>query len=160
MDTVQERRLRLYFDISIIGKGIVSAAEIVAGVVAFFIPVSTIADLVGGWARGELGEDPGDFIATQLDHLAHQLAFTSSTFIALYLLSRGLVKFVLIIAMLRNQLWAYPWSLAVIGAFVLYQIYQIVTAYSVAIVLLTLFDFVVMYFIWREYQVLKSHQQH
>lgn len=157
MDTTKERRIRLYFDISIIGKGIISAAEIVAGLFAFVIPVSVVTGFVGAWAQQELGEEPGDYIATQLDHIAHQLSFASSTFIALYLLSRGLVKLLLIIAMLKNRLWAYPASLALIGAFMAYQCYQIVITHSVLIVLLTLFDFVVVYFIWREYQVLREH---
>ena len=38
-----------------------------------------------------------------------------------------------------------------------YQIYEIYHTHSVFLIALTLFDFVVMWFIWREYEVLKSH---
>lgn len=154
----QETRIRLYFRASVIFKGVISFAEIVAGVLAFFVPLSVVSGLLLRVAQGELGEEPNDFIAAHLASLAQELSYQSGTFIALYLLSRGLIKLVLIVAMLRDQLWAYPSSLAVLGLFVLYQLYQIATAFSWLIVGLTVFDLVVMWFIWREYQVMRSHR--
>lgn len=156
MDT-GERNIRLYFDISIFIKGFISAAEIVLGVLAFFIPVSLVTDLLTHYAQGELSEDPNDFIGTHLIQLANQFSVTSGTFIAFYLLSRGAIKLALIIALYKNQLWAYPSSLLVLGAFVAYQIYQILLSHSMIVILLTLFDLVVMYFIWREYKIVKAH---
>jgi uncharacterized membrane protein len=87
--------------------------------------------------------------------LSAQLSAASVTFIAVYLLSRGLIKVALIAAMLKRMLWAYPAALVVIGLFVLYQLYQIAATHSWFIVLLTIFDLIVMYFIWREYEVLR-----
>jgi len=93
---------------------------------------------------------------SHLLQLSHDATLIRGTYIALYLLSRGLVKVVLIAAMLKNMLWAYPASLCVLGLFVLYQLYQIYSNFSWIIVTLTVFDLFVMYFVWREYQVLKS----
>jgi uncharacterized membrane protein len=157
MDHTQERHIRLYFDISIFIKGAISAAEIVVGVLAFFIPVSVITDFVMRYAQGELGEDPNDFVATHLVQIAQQFSVTSGVFIAFYLITRGLIKLLLIIALYKNQLWAYPSSLVVIGLFVLYQVYQIFLTHSLIIIILTIFDLIVMYFIWREYQIVKGH---
>ncbi len=151
----QEKRISLYFRISIFIKGAISLAETLAGIALLFIPVSYFLNLLALYAEAELREDSGGFIASHLLQLSQQAALISGTFIALYLLSRGLVKVLLIWAMLKNQLWAYPASLVVIGLFVLYQVYQIATLHSWLVVLLTLFDLVVMYFIWREYEVLK-----
>ena len=150
-----ERRIGEYFRLGILIKGAISAAEIVGGVVIFFVPLSAVTDFVTRFAQSELLEDPNDFIATHSLALAQQFALTSSTFIALYLLSRGLIKLFLVVALLKNQLWAYPSSLVVLGLFVLYQLYQIALVFSVLLVLLTLFDLVVMWFIWREYQVVR-----
>jgi uncharacterized membrane protein len=136
-------------------KGAVSLAEVVAGIAILFIPVTYLTDIVANYAQRELALEQGDFIATHLLHLAQQFSVVSGTFIAVYLLSRGLVKVVLIWAMLKSKLWAYPSALVVLGLFVLYQLYQITSGFSWLLVALTLFDFVVMYFIWREYQVLK-----
>lgn len=151
----EEKRISLYFHISILIKGAISLAEIAAGIVVLFVPVTFFTNLVIGLAQSELAQEPGDFIATHLTHVAQDFALTSSAFIAIYLLSRGLVKVVLIAALLKNKLWAYPASLVVLGLFVLYQIYQITTGFSWLLVALTIFDFIVMYFIWREYQILK-----
>ncbi len=154
---VQERRIDTYFWWSVVIKGVISAAEIAAGIVVFFIPVTTLTAPLIQFAGSEVFEEPGNLIAQQLLHISQQLAVTSGTFIALYLLSRGAVKLALIIALLKHKLWAYPSSLVVIGLFVAYQLYEIVVSHSAAIVALTLFDFIVMYFIWREYQVLLVH---
>lgn len=153
----QEREVRFFFKASILIKGAISLLEVVAGMLALFIPVTAVTDIVMRLAQGELSEEPGDFIATHLVQLAHQFMFASGTFIALYLLSRGLIKLGLIVALLKNQLWAYPSSLLVLGLFVLYQLYQIIVTHSWLIVLLTLFDLVVMYFIWKEYVIVREH---
>ena len=157
METTEEKQeIRRYFRLSIFIKGAISFAEICAGVLALFIPVSLVTDFVAHLAQGELGEDPHSFIATHLVTLAHQYSVASGTFIAFYLFSRGLIKLALIVALFKNKLWAYPWSLGVLGLFVLYQLYEIVTTHSSVVVGITLFDLVVMYFIWREYRIVRG----
>jgi uncharacterized membrane protein len=155
----QEKRIGLYFHISVFLKGLFSLLEIIGGVLAFFVPVSYVTNVIVHLAQGELIEDPGDFISTHLVQLAQQLSVTSGTFIAIYLLSRGLVKFGLVVALLKNQLWAYPSSLVVLGLFIVYQMYQIVTAFSALLVFLTIFDLIVMWFIWKEYEVVRFEMQ-
>ena len=151
----QERRIGEYFRISILIKGAFSLAEIIGGVAIFFVPLAAITDIVTHFAQSELLEDPNDFIATHSLQLAQQFALTSTTFIAIYLLSRGLIKLFLVVALLKNQLWAYPSSLVVLGLFVVYQLYQIALTFSPFLIALTLFDLVVMWFIWREYEVVR-----
>jgi uncharacterized membrane protein len=151
----QEKRISLYFKVSVLLKGAISLAEMVAGIALLFIPVSYFLNLLAAYAESELREDSGGFIASHLLSLAQQAATVSGTFIAIYILSRGLIKVVLIWAMLKNKLWAYPASLVVLGLFVLYQIYETIHTGSLAIIALSVFDLIVMYFIWREYQVLK-----
>lgn len=150
-----EKRISLYFHISILVKGAISLAEVLVGTALLFIPVSYFLNLLAAYAEAELREDSGGFIAGTLLHLAQQALLASGLFIALYILSRGLIKVLLIWAMLKNQLWAYPASLGVLGLFVIYQLYQVATLGSYAIAALTAFDLIVMYFIWREYQVLQ-----
>ena len=154
----QEKNIRLYFRISVILKGLGSLSEVVAGLLAFLISPALVSTLIIRLAQGELTEDPHDFIAAHLVSLAQQFSFQSGTFIAVYLLSRGLIKLGLIIALLKNKLWAYPSSLGVLGLFVLYQLYQIAGTFSLPLIALTLFDCIVMWFIWREYQVLRARQ--
>jgi uncharacterized membrane protein len=154
--TQQEKRITLYFRVSVFLKGLFSLLEIIGGTLAFFVPVSYVTNVIVHLAQGELIEDPGDFISIHLVQLAQQLSVTSGTFIAIYLLSRGLIKLVLVVALLKNQLWAYPASLVVLGLFVVYQCYQLTAGFSALLLALTVFDLIVMWFIWREYQVLRS----
>ncbi len=155
----EEKKISLYFHISILIKGAISLAEIVVGVLVLFVPVSYFTNLMLRMVQSELVEEPANFIATHVTALAHELSVAGSTFIALYLLSRGLIKLALIVALLKNQLWAYPSSLVALALLVGYQCYQIATTHSPAIIALTIFDLVVMWFIWREYQVLRAHSQ-
>ena len=151
----QEKRITEYFRISVFLKGAFSLIEIIAGVLVLFFPVSTITNFLIALAEDELAETPGDFVATHLLSFAQQLSVPSGFFISFYLLSRGLIKFGLVIALLKNKLWAYPSSLVVLGLFIAYQVYDIVLTFSPFLIGLTLFDLVVMWFIWREYQVVR-----
>lgn len=145
-----------YFLLSIGLKGLISAAEVIAGILVLVIPHHGMYWLVALFTTGPLSFATPESIAAYLDHVV--LLVTASTiFVSVYLLSRGFIKLFLIIALIKNKLWAYPISLAVLGLFMLYQCYQIVTTHSIEIILITLFDSVVVYFIWKEYQIVKHH---
>jgi uncharacterized membrane protein len=62
------------------------------------------------------------------------------------------VKVVLVWAVLRDRLWAYPWMIAFLGIFIVYQAYRIVVRITLGMVLLTLFDLVVVWLTVREYR--------
>jgi uncharacterized membrane protein len=85
-------------------------------------------------------------------HGSHSLSGAHATlFGALYLLSHGLVKVVLVWAVLRDRLWAYPWMIAFLGIFIAYQAYRMVVEPTVGLALLTVFDLVVVWLTVREY---------
>jgi uncharacterized membrane protein len=95
------------FEIGIIGKGINGAAEVVGGVLLLVLTPAKLQSLAVSWTREELSEDPRDFIATHLLHTADGLTGAGVLFGAVYLLAHGLVKVVLVAALLLNKLWAY-----------------------------------------------------
>jgi uncharacterized membrane protein len=80
----------------------------------------------------------------------------SARFVGFYLLTHGSVKLGLVIGLLKGRMWAYPSSLAVFGIFVLYQTYLFTLNHSPAVVLLTLFDLIVIWSVWREYQIVRA----
>ena len=63
----------------------------------------------------------------------------------------------LVIALLKNRLWAYPVSLAVLGLFVVYQLYRFSHTHGVGLILLSAFDVVVLGLIWHEYRLVRRH---
>lgn len=153
MESRQEERL-IYdgFLISVLLKGAISLAEVISGIALFFIAPATIVGL-GMLALNYL--PVASLQAVMLSEIAKYTAGTV-TFVALYFISRGAIKIVLIAALLRNMLWAYPASLFLLGLFVLYQFYQLVVDHSLLILGITLFDLVVMYFIYREWQIVRA----
>ncbi|HLZ94139.1 MAG TPA: DUF2127 domain-containing protein, partial [Candidatus Dormibacteraeota bacterium] len=64
----------------------------------------------------------------------------------------GLVKIVLVAALLKNKIWAYPWMIAFLIAFILYQLYRMTFAPSIGLAGLTVFDAIVTWLTIREYQ--------
>jgi uncharacterized membrane protein len=140
------------FEIGIIGKGLNGAAELIGGILLLFSTPDKIHQLVAALTLGELSEDPHDFVATHLLHTASGLTGKALLFGAIYLLAHGIVKVVLVTALLLNKLWAYPWMIIVLILFIGYQLYRIALHPTVGMVALTIFDLVIVVLTWREYR--------
>lgn len=56
-------------------------------------------------------------------------------------------------AVLKNRLWAYPWLIGFLLAFILYQDYELIVNFSWVLLALTVFDVVIVLLTWREYQL-------
>lgn len=90
--------------------------------------------------------------------LASNFSVTTQNFYAFYLLSHGIVKLALVVALLKDQLWAYPASLVVLGLFIAYQLYRFSYTGSAGLIILTVFDLFVMVLIWHEYRLVRHHK--
>lgn len=84
--------------------------------------------------------------------MAAGITGTGRHFAAVYLLSHGLVKLVLVVELLRNRLWAYPLMVVMLGIFVGYQSYRFFLTHSIAMVILTVFDLAVIALTAMEYR--------
>lgn len=139
------------FQVGIIGKGLNGAAELIGGVLLLLATPDKIHAVVASLTQGELSEDPQDLVATYLLHTGNGLTGRAVLFGAAYLLVHGLVKVVLVVALLLDRLWAYPAMIAVLTAFIGYQLYRIAISPSAGLIALTLFDLVVVGLTVREY---------
>ena len=101
------------FEIGIVLKGIDGLLEIVGGVLLLLVAPAEISGLVHTLTQHELSEDPRDLIASRLLRTANSLTRPGQLLGAGYLLVHGIVKVVLVLALLRNKLWAYPWLIGV-----------------------------------------------
>ena len=140
------------FVVGIVLKGLDGILEVVGGALLLVVSPATIDRLTRALTQHELSEDPRDFLATHLLHYTGALTGSAVRFGAVYLLSHGLVKIVLVAALLRNQLWAYPWMIVFLLGFIGYQLYRLTFAPTIGLVGLTVFDAVVTWLTWREYQ--------
>src|SRR5260370_36630467 len=139
------------FAVGIVLKGLDGVLEVVGGVLLLIVSPATIDNLSRALTQHELSEDPHDFLATRLLHVAGSLTGSSLEFGAAYLLLHGVVKIVLVAALLRDQIWAYPWMVAFLIVFIVYQIYRMTFAFSIGLLGLTAFDVVVVWLTYREY---------
>ena len=151
------RSLDRTFRISVTLKGLDGALETIGGLVLLFVRPATIDHLARALTQHELSQDPHDVIARHLLRSTGHLTHGTTLFAAIYLLSHGIAKVVLVVAVLREQLWAYPGMMALLLAFIAYQLYRILAVHlTVGLSLLTAFDAFVVWLTWREYNA-KHH---
>ncbi len=139
------------FAVGIILKGLDGVLEVVGGLLLLVVSPTTIDQLSRFLTQHELSEDPHDFLATHLLHAAGSLTGSSLEFGAAYLLLHGAVKIVLVAALLRDKIWAYPWMVAFLIVFIVYQVYRMTFAFSAGLLGLTVFDLLVVWLTYREY---------
>ena len=139
------------FRIALIVKSLDGLLETVGGILLLAVSQSHLDQLARSLTQGELSRDPHDFIALHLLHSAHSLTTGGRIFGALYLLSHGLIKIVLVVAVLLNKLWAYPWMIAFLGVFIIYQTYRLFSNFSPGLLGLTVFDVFVLWLTYIEY---------
>ena len=135
---------------ALILKGLDGLLELIGGILLLVISPDTLNHLAQRLTQHELSEDPKDWWAHHLLHLTGNLHSTQ-TFGALYLLTHGLVKLVIVVGLLRREHWAYYVAFVFLGGFVVYQIYRLSYAPSAGLALLTAFDLFIIWLTWREF---------
>lgn len=139
------------FFVSLIVKVLDGVVELIGGVLLLVVTPDQIRAAVAAITRGELAEDPHDLLANLLVRYAGELNVSATLFGAVYFLAHGLVKVLLAGAVLRDKIWAYPWLIAFLVAFIGWQGYELVVHFTVGLLLLTLFDAFIVYLTAREY---------
>jgi uncharacterized membrane protein len=154
-ELLSERNLYLAFQASLILKALFALVETVGGLLAYFVNQESVLDFAQAITQAELAEDPRDIVANYLLHQAEHLSVSAQHFAALYLLSHGIIKLVLIGGLLRRKLSFYPTAIIVFILFVLYQLYLYGFTHSVSLLLITALDVVVVGLTWHEYRYLR-----
>lgn len=137
---------------SVLLKGLDGLLEFFGGLLLFFVKPEQIQGFVQLITQRELLHDPNDLVANYLVHAVKDIGGTTVTFLIVYLWVHAAIKLIAVIGLLKNWLWAYPFSLITLGILVLYQIYSIIIHHSIGMILLTIFDVFVLWLIWQEYQ--------
>lgn len=154
---ITERTIHRVFEASLLLKGAHALIECVGGIALYVVTTDEITALVRVATQSELVEDPSDFVASHLLQMAQGFSVGAKSFYAFYLLSHGVVKLGLVVALLANRLWAYPASLAVLLLFIAYQLYRYSYTHAFGLIALTVFDVFVLALIWHEYKVVRGH---
>jgi uncharacterized membrane protein len=146
------------FKISLVLKGLDGVLELVGGILLLLVSPAQMASVVHFLTQHELSEDPHDLVATALVHWTGTMTVSATLFGGVYLLLHGVVKVVLVWAVLRDKLWAYPWMTVFLLVFIAYQGYQLLVAFTWGMVLLTAFDIFIVWLTWHEYRAHRARK--
>jgi len=144
------------YEIGIILKGVDGVLELLGAAALLLIPVRVFHHFSQWITDLEAGSSHHGFISTHVVRLSEDLAKPDHTFAILFLLTHGLVKVVLVICLLRNKLWAYPFGLAALTLFLAYQLYEMAIHPTFGMGFLTVLDAVIIWLVWREWQQVKA----
>ena len=150
--TAVSRSFDRVFRISVILKAADGALEVIGGLILVVVSPQTVNAFARSLTQHELSQDHHDFIASHVLNATSGLTRSTATFAAIYLLSHGAAKIVVIVAVLREHLWAYPAMIVLLGAFIAYQGYRIAIDPTIGLSLLTAFDMFVVWLTWREWR--------
>lgn len=140
------------FKISLYLKAADGILECLGGLLLLVLKPEQLNSLARIVTQHELSTDPKDFISNHILISAHGLTSASLVFGAIYLLSHGILKIVLVVEVLRQHLWAYIGLIVVTSGFIIYQIYRLAYKFSIGLLLLTVFDMLVVYLTQKEYR--------
>lgn len=145
------------FEYGILIKGIDGLIELMTAIALIFVKPHMIQGWVVLATHRELAHDPNDYISHFLIHASHQFTNSARLFFIVYLAIHAAVKLISVIGLLRNKMWAYPFSLIALGILTLYQVYDIIFGEgSFFVIVLTVLDLIILALIWREYQKVKA----
>lgn len=153
-----EREIHKIFDITLLLKGAHAFIEMLGGVLLYSVSAASILRIVNFFVADEIREDPHDVVANYLLHAAQNFGGTAQSFAAFYLLIHGVINALIVVALWKEKLWAYPLSLAALVAFMIYQLYLLSFGYSLWLVIFTVLDVIVIALVWHEYGVLKKRR--
>ena len=153
MNSKHEWLYRRAFDIGILLKGLDGLLETLGGTLFLLTSNAQLLRAVHWLIGSELIEDPHGLLATHLLALTQHLTVGAHDFAGAYLLAHGAVKIGLAVGLLRDEGWAYPVALLVLGVFIGYQSWRLLHAPSAMLALLTLVDAVVVALVAREWWV-------
>ncbi len=139
------------FEGGLVLKGASGAAELLGGLLLLLTSPAAIHGFLVVVTQKEITEDPNDRIATfLLDSTAH-IDTGAKAFAVAYLWVHAAIKLTAVIGILRNKVWAYPFSLIALGILTAYQVVSMVVSFSVGMLVLTTFDVLILFLIRREY---------
>ena len=154
---MQERQIHRMFEVGVLLKGAHALLECVGGLALMLTSAESIRHFVQRVTFERLGDERFDTLARWTINWSRSFSTAEHDFFVVYLLSHGIVKLVLVAGLLARRLWAYPASLVVMSLFIAYQMNRYRSTHEVALIALTVFDLVVIWLIWHEYQRMRHH---
>lgn len=149
---------RMMLIVSLVIKGALGAAQLIAGVVIYATP-GGLDGLSRLLVRTELTQDPNDPFALWITTQIALLPPDADQFYTLYFIIHGILNLGAVLALLAGLRWAYPASIAALIGFIAYQMYKYVHGGGIMMIILTIIDIFVIWLIWVEYSALRDEDR-
>lgn len=149
----------LFFRLSMVGKIFYGSWRVVLGLFMFQIIGSPFSDLFLKLLNREHSEDPTDIIIQFINPFLHYAAFPVTYYLAFYILFWGALDVFLGVNLLRHKMWAFPFSLLLIGTFIMYEVYRYFHTHSTVLAIVTAIDIIMFILIYKEYKRLASKKE-
>jgi uncharacterized membrane protein len=148
------------FAVAITIKGIDGGLQFLGALLLMVIPPTLITGAANMIITRDLLGDPSGTLSTHLAEAADHFANGSSRWFAIiYLLAHGVIKLVLVWALVKRVMWMFPVSVVVLAGFVVYEVWRAVHTHSIALPIFAAIDVVIIILIIREYQKLRREHQ-
>ncbi|MDQ4092510.1 MAG: DUF2127 domain-containing protein [Actinomycetota bacterium] len=152
------RRTAQLFKAALLVKGVDGAVELIGAVALLVVSGATVQRLVAEVLSRDLLGPPDGSLARHFVADTAEFASGHRTFAVVYLGLHGVVKLVLVVALLRRWLPAYPIAVVVLGTFVVYEVYRATHTGPVLLPLLAVLDIAIIVVIVWEYLLLRREQ--
>jgi uncharacterized membrane protein len=146
------RALHALFDGTLVVKAFFASLEAAAGLGLWLTPNDSIHAFVRWLTSNHIVHHPDEWPVQWLLQALSGLTGESQHFYALYLLFHGVLKIAMVALLLRGVRWAYPASVALLAAFVAYQLSHWTQTHAPALLALSAFDTLMIALIIREYR--------
>ncbi len=148
---------RLY-RLALVIKGVDGAAELIGAAVLLLVSGQAVHRLVADVLARDLVGPPDGTLARHLVAGTEEFASGNRTFAVTYLGLHGVLKLLLVVALLRQWMRAYPLAIVVLGVFVVYELYRAVHTGSVVLPVLAALDIAIIVLVVREYRLLRRER--
>jgi uncharacterized membrane protein len=147
------------FAIAVAIKGIDGGLQFVGALLLMVIPPTLISGVANQIVTRDLLGDPNGTLSTHLAKAANDFTNGGTRWFAIvYLLAHGVIKLVLVWALLKKVLWMFPVSVVVLAGFVVYEVWRATNTHSIALPIFAAIDVVIITLIIREYRKLRRER--
>jgi uncharacterized membrane protein len=144
------------FHAAVFLKGLDGVIEVLGAFALWLVGPGRLINLIYRITQDRISKDSDDLFATHLRTAASHISLSGDHFMTAYLLVSGLIKIVVVFALVRGKLWAYPLAIAVFGLLVVYSLYRYTSTHGAGLLLLSAFDILLIWLVWKEYRAVKQ----